>query len=226
MSILSRFYDIISANLNDLLDRAEDPAKMIDHSLRKAVEQLAQVKEETAGIMAETKRCKRLVDDAEAEITKYDTLARKAIAAGNDDDARVFLGEKQEAEGNLARVKPAYEAAVENERKITAMYNKLVNDINEMKARQQSIKATVAVAKTQERVNDFNSASDSIKGARAAFDRMEEKANAMLDKASAKAELDADPGKEIEDLEKKYSAGSGLSVEDELARMKAEMGQA
>lgn len=224
MSILSRFSDIISANVNDLLDRAENPSKMIDQSLRKATEQLAQVKEETAGIMAETKRCKRLYDEALDNVGKYETLARKAVAAGNDEDARVFLGQKQEAEASLARIKPAYDAAVNNEEKIKAMYNKLVSDINEMKARQQSIKATVAVAKAQERVNDFNGAANSVKGARATFDRMEERANAMLDRATSKAELDATPDKEISDLEKKYAGGSGLSVDDELAKLKAEMG--
>ena len=226
MSILSRFSDIISANFNAMLDKAEDPAKMIDQSLREATEQLAQVKEETAGIMAETKRCKRLVDDAEENVAKYDSLARKAINAGNDDDAKVFLGKKQEAEAALARVRPAYDAACDNEQKIKAMYNKLVGDINEMKARQQSIKATVAVAKTQERVNDFNGAANNVKGARATFDRMEERANAMLDRATAKAELDAETKDPTSDLEKKYNAGSGLSVDDELARLKAEMGKA
>ena len=57
MGIISRFADIMSANINALLDRAEDPAKMIDQYLRNLQEDLANVKEETATVMAEEKRC-------------------------------------------------------------------------------------------------------------------------------------------------------------------------
>ena len=53
MGILERFTDIIKANINDLLDRAEDPAKMIDQYLRDLTENLAEVKKETAGVMAQ-----------------------------------------------------------------------------------------------------------------------------------------------------------------------------
>ena len=70
MSILSRFSDIVSANINALLEKAEDPAKMIDHYLMKAKEDLAAVKEETAAVMAEEARCKRLMDDAQDEVEK------------------------------------------------------------------------------------------------------------------------------------------------------------
>ena len=62
MGILSRFGDIISANINDLLDKAEDPAKMVDQYLRDMMEDLAEVKQEAAGVMAEESRTKRLVD--------------------------------------------------------------------------------------------------------------------------------------------------------------------
>ena len=62
MGMLSRFGDIISSNVNALLDKAENPAKMIDEYLRKAKKDLADVKEETAGVMAEETRTKRLLD--------------------------------------------------------------------------------------------------------------------------------------------------------------------
>ena len=78
MSILNRFKDIMSANINALLDKCEDPAKMIDQYLRQLKEDLAEVKQETAAVMAEEKRTKRLVDDNAAEIAKYTDLAKKA----------------------------------------------------------------------------------------------------------------------------------------------------
>ena len=67
MGIIQRFTDIMSANINALLDRAEDPAKMIDQYLRNLQEDLANVKEETATVMAEEKRAARELDECNAE---------------------------------------------------------------------------------------------------------------------------------------------------------------
>ena len=91
MAILDRFSDIISANVNALIDRMEDPEKMIDQYLRKMMDDLAEVKQNTASVMAEETRAKRLVDENEAEVAKYGNFARKALEAGNDGDARVFF---------------------------------------------------------------------------------------------------------------------------------------
>ena len=96
MAILERFTDIIKANINELLDKCEDPAKMIDQYLRNMTEDLAEVKKETAAVMAEETRAKRMLDDNAAEMKRYEDLARKALTAGNEGDARVFLGKKQQ----------------------------------------------------------------------------------------------------------------------------------
>ena len=56
MGILSRFAKIMEANINDLLDKCEDPAKMVDQTLRDLNENLAEVKKETAGVIAEETR--------------------------------------------------------------------------------------------------------------------------------------------------------------------------
>ena len=95
MGILARFKDIMSANINALLDKCEDPAKMIDEYMRQLTEELADVKKETAGVMAEEKRTKRMLDENNEQIEKYDAMARKALAAGNEDDARILLTKKQ-----------------------------------------------------------------------------------------------------------------------------------
>ena len=68
MGILNRFKDIMSANINAILDKCENPEKMIDEYMRQVVEQLADVKKETAGVMAEEKRCKREVDENAEQI--------------------------------------------------------------------------------------------------------------------------------------------------------------
>lgn len=224
MSILSRFNDIIKANINALLDKAEDPAKMIDQYLREMTDDLAEVKRETASVMAEETRTMRLADENQAQVDKYDALARKALQAGNETDARVFLARKQELEAAGAGLKTAYAAAHENAVRMREMHDKLARDIETLKSRRQSIKAKVTVAKTQEKINELSSASEKVNGAMGAFERMEEKTNAMLDEANAMSELNNFSVDEALKLEEKYAKENAPSVDDALAKLKEEMG--
>lgn len=225
MGILSRFGDIISANVNALLDKAEDPAKMVDEYLRKANNDLAEVKKETAGVMAEETRTKRLVDENEGQVSKYNALAESALLAGNDEDARVFLAKKQELESTGAGLQTAYAAAHENAIKMREMHDKLVKDINSLNARRQSIKAKVAVAETQDRVNKMGASADKLQSSMGAFERMEEKANRMLDESNAMSELNSQAVDEAQALEEKYKGvDTNASVESELEAMKAKLG--
>ena len=224
-NILDRFASIVKANINELLDKAEDPGKMVDQYLRELTEELAEVKEATAGVMAEEARCERMVDENKAEIDKYEELARKALKNGNEGDARIFLAKKQDLEARNEGLKVAYDAAHENANKMRQMHDKLVTDIDTLNARRETIKAKVAVAKTQDKVNDLTSVGDRAEGAMNAFKRMEAKADEMLDISNAKQELDAKPADTAAELEKKYTeAGSTAAVDDELARLKKEMG--
>lgn len=227
MGVIQRFADIMSANINAMLDKAEDPAKMIDQYLRNLQDDLAKVKEETATVMAEEKRCERELKECNAEITKLQTYAEKAVMAGNDNDARQFLTKKTAMVEKQAGLQQAYEAAAANSSKMKQMYDKLCSDISTLNARKDAIKAKIAVAKTQEKINKIGS---SIQGAAenlSAFDRMEAKANQMLDKANAMAELNGAAGTEssVDDLMNKYDAQPSVAVEDELAALKARMGK-
>lgn len=223
MGMISRFKDIMSANINALLDKCEDPAKMIDEYMRQVTEQLADVKKETAAIMAEEKRTKRLVDENDEQITKYDNLARAALSKANEDDAKVFLKKKQEFVNNGTDLQKAYNIAHENANKMREMHDKLTQDIQSLEQRRRNIKAKVAVAKTQEKINKVTSSMDTASNSMAAFDRMEEKADRMLDEVNSMAELNEKPKDEVSELEKKY-ADSDASVDDELAKLKQEMG--
>lgn len=224
-SILDRFTSIIKANINDLLDKAEDPEKMVEQYLRDLTESLAEVKEATAGVMAEEARCKRLVDENQANIEKYENLARKALLANEEGDARTFLTKKQELEGRAEGLKTAYDAAHENAEKMRQMHDKLVSDLETLRQRKEVIKAKSAVAKTQAKVNEMTAGTNKAEGAMSAFDRMEAKADEMLDRANAMEQLNAQPVDEAAELEKKYeSMGASAAVDDELARLKKEMG--
>jgi phage shock protein A len=224
MGILARFGDIIKANVNAVIDKMEDPSKMIDQYLRDMMEDLAEVKRETAGVMAEEKRTKRLVDENDAEVAKYAEFAKKALQAGNEADARVFISKKQQFEVSGAGLKTAYATANANAIKMRQMHDKLSADIEALNARREMIKAKVAVAKTQKTLNEVTSSVGKSEGAMSAFDRMEDKADRMLDEATAMSELNTEPIDEARKLEDKYASQGTASVDDELSKMKKDLG--
>lgn len=226
MGILTRFKDIMAANFNALLDKAEDPEKMIDQYLRNLESDFAKVKAETASIMAEEKSAKRKLDECSEEIAKMGEYAKKAVAAGNDDDARRFLAKKSELTEKQAVLAKNHELAQNNAEKMKQMHDKLQDDISEMKSKREMLKAKVKVAETQKKINELGSGIESAGNNAAAFARMEEKVNKMLDEADAVSELNKSAdSNSVENLIGKYdSTGADSSVEDELAALKAEMG--
>lgn len=223
MSILKRFKDIMASNINSLLDKAENPSKMVDQILRELNEDLGKVKSETAGVMAEEQKAKRALDDCNEEIQKMTNYAMKAVEKGNDSDARVFLEKKANLTSKQVTLQKSYDLAKSNSDKMKEMHDKLVSQINELSGKKEAIKATMSVAKAQEKVNKIGSSMSKINDGMSAFDRMEEKANRMLDQANAMAELN-NTGDSIDELTKKYDNPSS-DIDDELAILKRQMGK-
>ncbi|NLO09260.1 MAG: PspA/IM30 family protein [Clostridiales bacterium] len=220
MGILTRFRDIMSANINALLDKAEDPEKMIDQCLRNLNSDLGKVKSETAAIMAEEQRAKRVLDECNDEIDEMQRFAVKALEAGNEADARKFLEKKASLASKQPGLAEAYDLAKTNATHMREMHDKLVGDIGELESRKDMIKGKLAVAKTQERINKMGSSVASANDSISSFEKYEDMADKALDKANAMAELNrSSKDQSIEDLAKKYT--TDISVDDELAALKA-----
>lgn len=227
-NILERFSTIMSSNINALLDKVEDPEKMIDQYMRDLQSDLGKVKANTAAVMAEEKRWQRMYEENTNGINKMEDYAKKALSSGNEEDARKFLAMKTQFQAKEGPLKASLEAATQNSKKMREMHDKLLADIKELEGRQNEIKSKMTLAKTQEKMNDLTAHYDSS-ATISAFEKMEQKANAMLDKAAAMNELNAkedDEENDIENLMNKYDSGSkeeDKSVDDELARLKAEL---
>lgn len=226
MGILKRFGDIMSANVNALLDKCENPEKMIDQTLRNLESDFGKVKAETASVMADAQAAKRKLDECNEEIEKMQKYAEKALTAGNEADARAFLEKKQQLSTKQAALAQSYEIAQANADKMRQMHDKLQKDMETLNERRDAIKAKMAVAKTQEKMNKMVNSFDGAASDMAAFDKWEVKADKMLDEANAMEELNAKKDS-IDDLAAKYDAAPSASnpaVDDELAALKAKMG--
>lgn len=225
MGIISRFKDIMAANINALLDKAEDPEKMIDQTMRNLTKDLGEVKEQTAAVMADEQRCKRELDECNNEIAKMQSYAEKALLAGNEADAMKFLEQKSQLSTKQASLQQTYDVAAANAMKMRQMHDKLVKDINELNARRDAIKAKMKVAKTQQQLNKMTANITDSSSSFAAFERMEAKANSMLDQANAMTELNmSTEDSSVDSLAAKYDAAPDAAVADELAALKAKMG--
>ena len=225
MGVLSRFRDIMAANVNALLDKAEDPQKMIDQYLRDLEGDLAKVKAETASMMAEEKAAKRDLDECNEEIGKMADYAKRAVAAGNDNEAKQFLQKKSELSGRQETLQKKYDIAVSNSAQMREMHDKLESDIASLKGRRETLKAKAQIAETQAKMNKMGSGSSQAGATMAAFDRMEDKINKMLDEQDAMEELNKGQTDSTEELMKKYDRESKESdVDAERAALKAEMG--
>ena len=196
MNIIERIDKIFKANINAILDKAEDPAKMIDETLRELYEDLAEVKEHTAAVMADEKAALRDKQDCELAIAEADNAARNALASGHEDDARKILEKKQQLSSSLTVLDQRYEMAKANSKKMRDAHDKLVNDIQDLNSRKEFIKAKIKTAEAQEKINSMSKGSTvDTSTSIEAFERWEAKADKMLDVAMAKAELAEDAGR-------------------------------
>ena len=224
MGILQRFKDIMESNVNALLDKCEDPAKMVDQTLVNLRKDFAQVKKETANVIADEKAAQRRLDECNANITRYQTAAQNALKAGNEDDARELIARKQVFESDLVDLQKTYDMAHANAVKMKQLHDKLSGDIISLENRKDTIKAKVSAAKAQEHMNKVVSGSAKSEASISTFERMEAKADKMLDSAMAEAELNENADT-ADNLADKYTSGSSnVSVDDELASMKAKLG--
>ena len=226
--ILSRFKDIMSSNINALLDKVEDPMKIIDQYLRNLESDLGKVKAETAAVMAEETKSKRELDECIDSINKMQTYAEKALLSGNEADARTFLSKKGELNNKLISLQQTYDIAKENSTKMREMHDKLIKDISQLNTRRDELKAKMAVANTQEKLNKIGSSVNGAIDNMSKFDEMEAKINKKLDTANAMAELNNSQKEEnIEDLIAKYdneTKNTSSEIDDELSELKSKLG--
>jgi phage shock protein A len=95
MGIFTRFRDIVGSNINSMLDRAEDPEKLIRMMIQEMEDTLIELKAACAGMMAESKRVEHLQTETERRIQYWDDNAKLAVNKGREDLAREALIEKR-----------------------------------------------------------------------------------------------------------------------------------
>lgn len=221
-SIFDRIGDIMQSNVHALLDKCENPEKMLDQNMRNAIEDLAELKESAVKLKADQKAAQRAYDAALQRMQAEHGFAVNAMKAGNEEAAKKFLAsEAQIKASQVDMAKKNLDAANNNFETVQKAYNKLAGDIEIMKNDMNMIKSTMRTAKATEKVAQMK---DPSGGYAESFSRYSEKAQRMLDEANAKIEMDTEPVDEMEALRQQYAGGMEPDVSDALASLKAECG--
>lgn len=223
MDTLGRIPKILEANINAILDKCEDPAKMIDQLLIDYKRDLADVKKDTAAVMADVKLAEKKLSDCDASIARKQQAAENALKAGNEDDARALISAKQSLETTRESLAQNLDVCRKNAQMMQEGYNKLVRNIEELEQRKDAAKAKISLARAQEQITNTAAKANSAVS-EDAFNKYEQKAERMLAEASAAAELDAQ-NISVESLTDKYAGNAGdASVDNELAALKEKLG--
>lgn len=218
MGLFDRISRVVRANVNDMVNKAEDPEKVLEQSILDMQEDLVQLRQAVASTIATQKRSQQQYNQAQSQANQWQSRAQLALQKGDEELAREALQRKKGYAETAATVKTSLDSQTAQvdilKRNLTALESK----ISEAKAKKDMLKARMASARTQEQLHN-TMGSLNTSGALAAFDRMEEKVLQMEARSQATAELAGGSG--LEEQFRKLEAGS--DVDDELAAMKAQL---
>jgi len=217
MGIFSRFTDIVNSNINAILDKAEDPEKMVRLIIQEMEETLVEVRTQSAKLIADRKELDRRIDRLSREAGDWESKAEIALSKGREDLARAALKEKQGAEEAGATIEVDLEVIDQNLGKLSGDISQLQQKLTDAKARQ---KALIVRGKTaQSRMGVKRQIHDvDIDEAMSRFDKYERRIDDLEGEIEAYDLGQKTLSDEISELE------NDEKVDEELERLKAKMG--
>ena len=232
--ITGRMSTVIKAKISKLLDRAEDPSETLDYSYQKQMEMLQQVKKGIADVVTAKKRLQMQQSKLQQQVVKLDTQARQALAAGREDLARTAVERKQFAQTELQSLDQQVVELEAQQQQLIDKEQKLRSKLEQFRTKKEVIKAQYSAAEAQVRIGEAASGvGEEMADLGLAMQRAEDKTESMRARASAVEELEAagtfeditQLGGGQDDIERQlHELTSGAEVDDELAKMKAELG--
>jgi phage shock protein A len=219
MTIFGRIGDLLSANINSMLDKAEDPEKKADEYLRQLNNELYEAKTSVAASMADAMKLNTKEAQYGVETEQWASKAEAALRAGDEELAKAALARKV----NAAKLAQQYkEQSDQQDTQVEQLQNALVQletRIAETKAKKELIVAKKNRAQTQEAIQRTARGLGNI-SAMDKLDRLEEKVDDRLARADAMAKLEEGTlESKFRDLEKDQE------VDAELAELKRKLGQ-
>lgn len=230
MGLMSRFNLIVKSKASKMLDKAEDPRETLDYSYEKQLEMLQKVRRGVADVATSKKRIELQAAKLEQSVAKLDGQARSALAQNREDLARVALERKKGVQLQLQGLDEQREQLQAEQDKLVVAEQRLTAKVEAFRTRKETIKAQYTAAEAQSKIGEaLSGVSEDMADVGMAIERAENKTETMRARAGAIDELiasgaldDVTDGRDSIDRElEQLSIGGG--VDDELARMKAEL---
>ncbi len=219
-SILSRIGTLLSANVNAMIDNAEDPQQMVAQYINQLTDQLQEARAATAQAMAVEQNLQGQYQTYANQVSDWQDRAALAVQNNNDQLATQALTQKANAQKLADTYKAQYNAQDQQVQALRDALAQLEAKINEAQSKQQIIQAKLSQAQSQQAINQANQSLQSTTGDDT-FSRMEQKANTDLYTAQAQGQLlqHADLNQQFSDLETQGQ------VQSDLAALKAQYGK-
>ncbi len=232
--LTGRMSTVVKAKVSKLLDQAEDPAETLDYSYQKQVEQLQNVKKGIADVVTAKKRLQMQESTLQQQIVKLDTQARQALAGGQEDLARQALERKNVVQTELQSLDTQVTELEDQQQKLVDSEQKLRAKIEAFRTKKEVIKAQYSAAEAQVRISEAaTGVGEQMADVGLAMQRAVDKTENMKARADAVTELEAAGtfdditalGSGEDDIDRQLKQLSSTSaVDDELAKLKAELG--
>lgn len=214
MGFFDRLSRLLRANLNDLVSKAEDPAKILDQSVADMQSDLVKLRQAVATAIASQKRIQNQAEQAESQSRTWYERAELALKKGEEDLAREALSRRKTYQETATALNNQLSSQVGQVDTLKRSLTALEGKIAEAKTKKDMLKARAQAAQAQEQLQSAvgNLGTNS---SMAAFEQMEEKVQALEARSQAAAELAG------ADLESQFAALEGGSdVDDELASLR------
>ena len=221
MALFKRLRDLTLATVNDLLDKAEDPVKMVNQFIRDMEEDIGDAEVAVAKQIAIEKRFLEQRDEASGLVQKRAEQAEKAIELGNEELAKKALQDKIEQQSRYETYAAEYDKAKSMADELRQKLTEMKDELLKMKSKRELLVARADAARVQKQINHTMGAFGSDNAAQG-FARMEEKVNQLEAEAEASGELRGS-GKSLDDEFKQLEGGSQL--DKELAALKAKVAE-
>jgi phage shock protein A len=230
--LMARLSLIFKAKFSKALDRAENPNETLDYSYEEQLRQLQNVKRGIADVTTAKKRLEMQYTSMQQQVEKLDGQARQALAAGREDLAREALTRKAAVEAQLETIMQQGQQLEAQQQKLVEGEKTLAAKIEAFRSQKEVIKAQYSAAEAQVRIGEAATGiGEQMADVGLAVQRAKDKTEQMQARASAIDELTAsgslqDLTSSGDDIDRQLAEISqGSQVDDQLAKMKAELGK-
>ena len=228
MGIFTRFSDIVNSNINAILDKAEDPEKIVRLMIQEMEDTLVEVRSAAARSIADKKDLNRKLTALERELKEWDGKAELALRKGREDLAKAALIEKSRTSAAAELIKADYQAVDEGLGKLNEDISRLEAKLKDAKARQKSLLARHKTANSRlaarKKIHDYKIDDamvrfeqytrriDDVEGRIEAYDLGLPK---DLNHEFAGLEAEDAVAKDLDDLKKRVAATAGNATDSE-----------